>query len=273
MDKHRQSKIKIVTLVLAVLLGLSLLALSGTLLYKKLYKSKETVVQVPDNLIATEEEGTQTGTSDDVQNDTAEDSGNTGDAGIPSTGAEDTASAATISLYRRRAQDNEPFTVGNMFPGDEITKYFCVRVSYHDTVTVHYKAVIRQGYEKLAEVLKVKVRILNQDGVQVEMLYDGLMKEMPESLSKQLTSQKSTTDELYYEITAYLDTSVGNEYQNLSLIADFKWWVAEEGNLTSGPKTRDLANIVLWISLILFLIIICAGMLLFRRRKAGETDE
>lgn len=265
MEKHRQSKIKIVIFILAVLLGLSLLALSGTLLYKKLYKSQETVVQVPDNLITTEEEETQ--------KDTVRDSENTGETGITSTGTTDTALATTISLYRRQAQDNEPFAVENMFPGDEITKYFCVRVSYHDTVTVHYKAVIRQGYEKLAEVLKVKVRFLEQDGAQAEILYDGLMKDMPESLSKQLTSQKSTTDELYYEIMAYLDTSVGNEYQNLSLIADFKWWVAEEGNLTSGPKTGDLANIVLWISLILFLIIICAGMLLFRRRKAGETDE
>lgn len=272
MEKRRQNKIKIVTLVLAVLLGLSLLALSGTLLYKKLHKNQETIVQVPDNLITTEEEETQTGTSDDVQNDTAGDSGNTGDAGITSTGAEDSASATTIFLHRRQAQDNEPFTVENMFPGDEITKYFCVQVSYHDTVTVHYKAVIRQGYEKLAEVLKVKVRILNQDGVQAEVLYDGLMKDMPESLSKQLTSQKSTTDELYYEIMAYLDTSVGNEYQNLSLIADFKWWVAEEGNLDPSPKTGDFTDTTLWISLLL-LIIICAGMLLFRRRKAGETDE
>lgn len=75
------------------------------------------------------------------------------------------------------------------------------------------------------------------------------MRDMPESLTHKLASEKSTTDELYYEITAYLDTSVGNDYQNKDLIADFKWWVEEIGNLDDSPKTGDTSNILLWAAL------------------------
>ena len=72
------------------------------------------------------------------------------------------------------------------------------------------------------------------------------MRDMPANMTHKLASANSTTDELYYEITAYLDTSVGNEYQNKDLIADFKWWVEETGNLDNPPKTGDLASPVLW---------------------------
>ena len=42
-----------------------------------------------------------------------------------------------------------------MFPGDAETKHFRVQVSYHDQVTVHFRATVRPGYEKLAEVMNV----------------------------------------------------------------------------------------------------------------------
>lgn len=137
-----------------------------------------------------------------------------------------------------------------MFPGDVETKFFRVQVSYHDKVTVHFKATVRAGYEKLAEVLQVRVKLLTTG----ETLYDGLMRDMPASVTHKLASANSTTDELYYEITAYLDTSVGNEYQNKDLIADFKWWVEETGNLDNPPKTGDLASPVLWAA-----VAACAG--------------
>ena len=273
---EQKKKIKIIIIVLAILLGLSLLALGGTLVYNKLANNTPATVTVPDNLITPDEDTTKPDSSEN--NSQAPDSS---DTQAPSSSADTSSSAvptqsttaevkkaATIELYNKQPEENTPFQVGNMFPGDSETKYFRVRVSYHDKITVHYKATVRPGYEKLAEVLKVRIKLLSTG----KTMYDGLMRDMPESQTHKLASKKSTTDELYYEITAYLDTSVGNDYQNKDLIADFKWWVEETGNLDDSPKTGDTSNILLWA-----VLAACSGsmmilLLVTRRRKEDEEN-
>lgn len=271
---EQKKKIKVIIIVLAILLGLSLLALGGTLIYNKIANTTPATVTVPDNLITPDDDTTKPDSSDTEKPDSSEtqtpsSSADASSSAVPtqSTTAE-TKKAATIELYNKQPEENTPFAVGNMFPGDVETKYFRVRVSYHDKITVHYKATVRPGYEKLAEVLKVRVKLLSTG----EMLYDGLMRDMPESLTHKLASKKSTTDELYYEITAYLDTSVGNDYQNKDLIADFKWWVEETGNLDDSPKTGDTSNILLWA-----VLAACSGSMMIllhvtRRRKEDEEN-
>ncbi len=278
---EQKKKTKNIIIILAVLLGISLLALAGTVIYNKLAGSKPATVTVPDNLITPDEDktgtdGNDTGEPDNTDGNDTKEPDNTGDgtASTPSDtskpmqAATDAKKAATISLYDKQPEENKPFHVENMFPGDVETKYFRIQVSYHDKVTVHYHADIRPGYEKLAEVLKVKIRLLSTG----ETMYDGLMRDMPESVTYKLASAKSTTEELYYEITAYLDTSVGNEYQNKDLIADFRWWVEETGNLDPSPKTGDSTNIVVWA-----LLAFCTGSILIfllvtRRRKEDEEN-
>lgn len=271
---EQKKKIKIVIIVLAILLGLSLLVLGGTLVYNKIANTTPATVTVPDNLITPDDDTTKPDSGDSQAPDSSDtqapsSSADTSSAVQPtqSTSVE-TKKAATIELYNKQPEENTAFAVGNMFPGDSKTKYFRVRVSYHDKITVHYKATVRPGYEKLAEVLKVRVNLLSTG----ETMYDGLMRDMPESLTHKLASPKSTTDELYYEITAYLDTSVGNDYQNKDLIADFKWWVEETGNLDDSPKTGDTSNILLW-------AVLAAGsgsmmilLLVTRRRKEDEEN-
>ena len=273
---EQKKKIKIVIIILAILLGLSLLALGGTVIYNKIANTASATVTVPDNLITPDEDATKPDSSE--SNSQAPDSS---DTQTPSSSADASSSAvptqsttaeakkaATIELYNKQPEENTPFHVGNMFPGDAEIKYFCVRVSYHDKITVHYKATVRPGYEKLAEVLKVRVKLLSTG----EMLYDGLMRDMPESLTHKLASKKSTTDELYYEITAYLDTSVGNDYQNKDLIADFKWWVEETGNLDDSPKTGDTSNILLWAVLAAGSLSLIIILHVTRRRKEDEEN-
>ena len=271
---EQKKKIKIIIIVLACLLGLSLLALGGTVIYNKIANNTPATVTVPDNLITPDEDfffndtaTTEKPDSSDTQ--TPSSSADASSSAVPtqSTTAE-AKKAATIELYNKQPEENKAFTVGNMFPGDVETKYFRVRVSYHDKITVHYKATVRPGYEKLAEVLKVRIRLLSAG----ETMYDGLMRDMPESLTHKLASKKSATDELYYEITAYLDTSVGNDYQNKDLIAEFKWWVEETGNLDDSPKTGDTSNILLWA-----VLAACSGsmmilLLVTRRRKEDEEN-
>lgn len=255
---EQKKKVKISIVILAILLGLSLLALGGTVIYNKMANATPATVTVPDNRITPDEDATKPDDSD-TENPS-------GSAVTPTQSTTDEAKkAATIELYNKQPEENTPFAVGNMFPGDVETKYFRVRVSYHDKITVHYNATVRPGYEKLAEVLKVRVNLLSTG----EMLYDGLMRDMPESLTHKLASKKATTDELYYEITAYLDTSEGNDYQNKDLIADFKWWVEETGNLDS-PKTGETVTALLGISLAA-----AAGLvlLLLVARKRKEDNE
>ncbi len=283
---EQKKKIKVVIIILAILLGLSLLALGGTLVYNRLANTAPATVTVPDNLITPEEDasapdsdssendnsGTQTpGSADETtKSDKAEKETTSGstNAAAKTNGTAETKKAATIDLYNKQPEDNTPFNVGNMFPGDSEAKYFRVQVSYHDKVTVHYKATVREGYEKLAEVLKVKVKLLTTG----ETMYDGLMKDMPDSVTYNLSSAQSTTDELYYEITAYLDTSVGNEYQNKDLIADFRWWVEETGNLGPSPQTGDTSNIMLWICLAIASGSVMLFLLFARKRQEDEEN-
>ena len=266
MEKQtKNKKIKVIIILLSVLLALSLVALAAVLVRNNRSRSAPAAVSVPDNLITSE-------------TDAVSDIASSSEIGVlestpESSKAQNTAEskkeekkAAALSLYKGKAEENEPFNVGNMFPGDSETKYFRVKVSYNGTVMVRYRADVRPGYEKLAEVLKVKIMLLTTG----EEMYDGLMRDMPQSVAYTLKSEKNTEDELYYEITAYLDTSVGNDYQYKDLIADFRWWVEETGNLIP-PKTGDTSSVILWIAVAaasgLFTVI-----LIFRRRREEEKN-
>ena len=170
---EQKKKIKIVIIVLACLLGLSLLALGGTLIYNKIANATSATVTVPDNLITPDEDTTKPDNSDSQAPDSSDtEKPDSSDTQTPNSSAATSSSAvpmqsttaevkkaATVELYNKQPEENTPFQVGNMFPGDSETKYFRVRVSYHDKITVHYKATVRPGYEKLAEVLKVRVKL------------------------------------------------------------------------------------------------------------------
>ena len=175
--------------------------------------------------------------------------------------------AINITLYRRNSGENVLFSMENMFPGDADMRYFRVKVSYKNTVNVRYHAEIRKGYEKLAEVLQTRVRLVGTD----EVLYEGSMKDMPEKLNHLLNSTTETTDELCYEILTYLDTSVGNEYMNTETIVDLRWWVEEVENLTS-PKTGEYYRML---AIAILAGVSAAGALFFLilRRREEEKDE
>ena len=61
-------------------------------------------------------------------------------------------------------------------------------------------------------------------------------------------------------------------FQNKDLIADFKWWVEETGNLDDSPQTGDTSNILLWA-----VLAACSGsmmilLLVVRRRKEENAN-
>ncbi len=167
---------------------------------------------------------------------------------------------------------NIAFAVENMFPGDAETKDFTVKVKHKKPISVYYHADIHPDSEKLAEVMMVKIE-LPEKGIE---LYDGLMRDIPSALEHQLAADEK---EIVYRITAYLDTSVGNDYQYKSLKADFLWWYAEE---TGGdedpapepPKTGDDSSIILYLVLLLgSLGVLVFLLIVIKRKKEEETHE
>lgn len=220
---EQNKKLKIVIIILSILLTMSLLALAGIQFHQSV-KVNGPVVMVPDNIITPDAEQIEQNSLDIVYLTAAN-----ADT-VPSNSEK---KAEVISLYQKHAEDNQPFQVGNMFPGDAETRYYCVKISHSGEVVVHYRADIRPGYEKLAEVLKCRIVLLTTG----ETLYDGFMRDMPKSLDHSVKADTDAGSELYYQITAYLDTSVGNDYQNKDLIADFYWWVQD---IQDTQDTQDI---------------------------------
>lgn len=136
---------------------------------------------------------------------------------------------------------NKTFIAENMFPGDKISRDYVLNISHKENIDIMFKADVQEGYEILAEVLKLKVTILGSEDV----LYNDLMKDMPDSLTYPLPyNQQSVT----YRLTVYLETSVGNKYQNKNLMADFCWWYMAEstgggtGNSSGGSSINPSAG-------------------------------
>ncbi len=183
-----------------------------------------------------------------------------------------------IRLNNPDESSNTAFAVENMFPGDAETKYFTVKVNHKESITLYYHADIRPGYEKLAEVMMVKIELPKKSIT----LYDGLMRDMPSALEHQLAADEK---EVIYSITAYLDTSVGNDYQFKRLIADFRWWYEEETSgggedpdpdkpslpdVPDNPETGDNSNITLYMTMMLGSLAALIFLLFMMKRKKGE---
>lgn len=283
---ERNKKIHTAIVILSVLLAISLLAIAGLIIYNRLKPRETTTVTVSDNLITPNESETQSATQESADNKKTDKSNgkengkNSSSASVKKNnggnnnnyaqgfyGNPNIKTAAKMKLYNRQPEDNIPFEVENMLPGDSETKYFGVQVSYCNALTVNFRATVRDGYEKLAEVMKIRIKLLSTD----EIVYDGLMRDMPSCVTYKLYSEKDTTDEFYYEITAYLDTSVGNEYQNKSLIADFNWSVEEVSNLVSPPRTGSMTHMAAWCALAVSSAFVIVILLIARKRK--EDDE
>lgn len=200
-------------------------------------------------------------------------------------------SEQVLSLNAKNPEENSSFQMTNMFPGDSTTQYYRLGVSYTGTITVNFHAVATGGEEKISEVLEVKVRWADTG----ELLYEGSLADMPVLGRELSTDSKSRTEELTYEVTVGLSTSVGNEYQNKKLIAELSWWAEvdetpepsepgsggnstepsepESGEIQTGgsltnPPTGDESPIFMWIAVIFASIAVVLLILArYRRRR------
>lgn len=249
MASNKERKLKIAIIVLSVLLAVSLSILAGLVIYLE----RIAPLIIPDNMITT-------GNSEAAVYGTVSDAG----AYIVSRETEELMAAYTsepytsvpkhadgegslwnstdpevLQLYKGQDHDQTAFAVSNMFPGDALYKEYNVQVSHRGTVVVHFDVNVRptedpEG-ERLEEVLGCKIEV---DGVEV---YNGRMKDVPDFIDHETPgSKRAVTTDLLYKITAYLDgPSVGNEYMNKDLVADFRWFVEVDEETTGATKDDD----------------------------------
>ena len=292
-------KMRIVITVLSVMLGLSLVVLAGVIIYGQSIPADGYAVAA-DNYIESAQDHelcVNTGKAPMMLRAAVPNAAvarNVPKALLAGTIVDtDRAKETVISIYRTQPEDSTPFHCPNMFPGDVEKHVYKVRVSHVGTVTVRYHADIRPGYEKLAEVLMCKVELRGE----AEPLYDGLMRDMPESLNHRITAAGRKTTDLIYDITVYLDTSVGNEYMNKELYADFRWWVEEsggyypdydpdpdepakpddpkedDGDLIYPPQMGDFTHFCLWFWVAMISLVVNIILLWPKRRKNNGGKE
>ena len=130
------------------------------------------------------------------------------------------AAGETIVLDDPDKSEFQAFTLNNMFPGDAEYKDYELNISHKNNIDVVFNVHFREESAKLAEVLMLKVEIDNAEK------YNGLMKDLGQLTYTLPAGQPKAT----YRLTVYLDTSVGNEYQNKELNADFEWYYTPESS-------------------------------------------
>ena len=111
---------------------------------------------------------------------------------------------ANLELITENENENLPFNMLGIEDGDKASIRYRVKVSHNSSFTLKYDFTVRDNehFERLAEILSVKVELLGKDGA---ALYEGLLVDMP-TIEIPLTAAQSATRELLFRVTAYLNT-------------------------------------------------------------------
>ncbi|MBQ9760684.1 MAG: hypothetical protein IJW16_04990 [Clostridia bacterium] len=120
------------------------------------------------------------------------------------------------------------FVLGNMFPGDRETKKIVIGIEDKGVKALCFGINVAAESANFSEVMGITVVAGG------ETLYDGTVKNLPQILRLEFDGD---VEEIEYEISFYLDTSVGNEYQRATLTLDFDWWVAHTDYV--APPVED----------------------------------
>lgn len=134
-----------------------------------------------------------------------------------------------IRLADASSSENTRFEMDNIFPGDSETNIYSVELLDSGIKTVRFGVRNSDSENRLYEVLNISVKTS-------EILYDGLVKDMPGNIPVDV---KDCSEPIKFEVTVSVDTSVGNELQGLEAALDFTWWM-EDGDYVAAPtQTTD----------------------------------
>ncbi len=240
--KNREEKLRLVIIVLAVLVVLSLAALAVRMLWVRSRGAGSDTHVVPDNYIGQ------------------------GSIRLPLSPGGVLAAPETdshiIRLYQDRPEDNAPFAVNNMLPGDSYTQQFTVEVSHENPIDLYFNAIVTRQTKDLAHVLYI--RAVHTDSGTV--VYEGCFADMDVRGYAIALPQSAGETRAHYEITVWLPTWVGNDHQAAMLACDFQWYVADEGGLVP-PPTGDGMNFALWAGLGALSLVALAALVVWARKE------
>lgn len=239
-NKAETNKMKKVIIILIVLLLISGIGLAARYLYLKNLSDKPSTSTAPGNTIGenvvsgeNEEEVTTDGSGQ------AQASVNNG-----SNTSDEVKEAIKLEFHQSKTDDNTKFEVMNMLPGDGVSKSFEINVYHNSDIELFFAADVTDQTKDLADVLNIK--IIREDTGSV-LLNKPFAFADGEEVFQLLKAEDDEQTTVRFRIDVSLDKSVGNEYQNALLKADFKWYVKDDGSLVKPPKTGDKTDIILWI--------------------------
>jgi hypothetical protein len=130
-----------------------------------------------------------------------------------------TSETVNITLSKKDPVENEKFNINNMFPGDTEIRYYRIKIDHSKDINLKFSVDVDKTSKLLSQVLKFKVELPEENVV----LYDGTLANMPSEVNYVVKADASSTKEILYKVTAYLDTNVDNKYAQQDLSANFSW--------------------------------------------------
>ena len=268
MERKKLSKTKLAIIILVILLLCSIGGLTARYVYLKYFAPTQGTVTIPNNQIGDELAGIDEPNPKPDLPTTDTPGTDNSDPG-QETPVVPEQKVTKLELYKGHPGDNERFEVHNLFPGDLETKYFCVKTYHHADIRLYFRATVTEETKALGDVLHIKVTHLDTGKVLCDAPFSTIKgEEFSEVLYRNAEEETSS----YYRVDVSLDTSVGNEYQAAKLLADFEWFIKDDG---LNPKTGDDITVYPWLilgagSLILILLLL---LILLGRHRREKNDE
>lgn len=131
---------------------------------------------------------------------------------------------AKLDFNTENETENIPFDVEKMDEDSSESISYRVVATYNSDFILKYDMEIRsdEEFQKLAEILKIKVELNNET-----LLYEGLLCDM-DALEIELKADDDTTTEYLFNIVISLDSKFGDGYYGKTLMADMSWWIEDQ---------------------------------------------
>ncbi len=242
-------RLKIAIIILLIVFVVSFISLAARIIYVSFYADRDATVVVPDNILGVQFSKGGVSTSSVLALDYSE--ADKADCDLSNMLRKKTsepeimllssksAQASVIELYLGQNSDNDPFKAQNMFPGDTVTKFYCLKVYHKADVTVYFNVTDIVDTKSLGNILNLKVTKFNADGSGEQIVCNDSFSNIKNNTYNTVFSTNAEKETIaYYKIEVSLPTSAGNEYQGASLSADFNWY-AENPDPTPPTHTCE----------------------------------
>ncbi len=214
---------------------LSFMALAARIIYVSFYADRDTTVIVPDNMLKSDynEDGIPADPVITPGHCEKEPSANALAGILCERNAKPaytllsagSTQATVVELYLGQNADNDAFRAQNMFPGDQVTKFYCLKVYHKADIAVYFNVTDIIETRSLGDILHIKVTRFNEDGSGEQVVCDGSFSNIKNNTYHTVFTTDADRETIAcYKIEVSLPSSASNEYQGASLSAQFNWY-------------------------------------------------